>query len=59
MFSAHDLVTPEPIATERFTDAAAAVARLTHIYQRNTAFLRDHFAAYLAGQSPRGRVRAR
>jgi AMP nucleosidase len=53
-----DVLTPEPIPTEAFTDAAAAVARLTQIYQRNTAFLRDRFAAYASGEQLGGRVRA-
>jgi AMP nucleosidase len=50
-------LTPPPIATEAFTDAAAAVARLDAIYQRNTAFLREHFEAYAHG-APLTRVRA-
>ncbi len=36
---------PPPIATEAFSDAAAAVARLEEIYERNTKFLRDRFEA--------------
>src|SRR5262245_12460621 len=51
-------LTPEPIATKRFTDAKAAVAQLAHIYERNTAFLRQHFAAWLSGTAPPGHVRA-
>jgi AMP nucleosidase len=51
-------LTPPPIATEAFTDAAAAVARLDEIYQRNTAFLRDHFEAYANGAAPAARIRA-
>jgi AMP nucleosidase len=53
-----ELLRPEPIATERFTDAAAAVARLGEIYERNTAFLRRHFADYLGGARPTGKARA-
>ena len=41
--SARAILTPPPIATEAFTDGAAAVARLDEIYQRNTQFLRDRF----------------
>jgi AMP nucleosidase len=52
------LIRPEPIPTESFSDAAAAVARLIGIYERNTAFLREHFAAYLNGAHPQGRARA-
>ena len=48
----------EPIATEAFRDAATAVVRLTEIYERNTEFLRRHFAAYLKGNKPARRVRA-
>ncbi len=51
-------LSPKPIETESFTDAAAAVARLEEIYARNTAFLRDRFEAYLKGESPTARVRA-
>jgi AMP nucleosidase len=52
------LLTPDPIATESFSDATAAVARLTEIYERNTGFLRAHFAAYLDGARPEGKARA-
>lgn len=53
-----NVLSPKPIATEAFRDAAAAVARLTAIYQRNTEFLREHFAAYLKGERLTRRVRA-
>ena len=33
--------TPWRIATEAFTDAPAAVARVDDIYERNASFLRD------------------
>jgi AMP nucleosidase len=49
---------PPPIATQAFTDAEAAVARLEEIYDRNTQFLRDRFEAYLNGQSFTTHVRA-
>ena len=52
------LLTPDPLATESFTDAAKAVARIEQIYQRNTAFLRARFEAYLDGTVPSARVRA-
>jgi AMP nucleosidase len=51
-------LSPQPIPTEAFTDAAAAVARLDEIYQRNTAFLRNRFEAYTRGEPPAGRLRA-
>jgi AMP nucleosidase len=50
--------TPPRVATEAFTDAAAAVARLVEIYERNTGFLRDHFDAYANGAPLAARVRA-
>jgi AMP nucleosidase len=49
---------PVPTATEPFVDAAAAVARLEEIYERNTAFLRARFESYLKGEPLSGRVRA-
>jgi AMP nucleosidase len=49
---------PPPIATERFLDAAEAVARLQAIYTRNTAFLREHFEAFARGEPLEGRFRA-
>ena len=51
-------LTPPWIASEAFVDAAAAVERLTQIYERNTAFLRARFEAYANGQPPELRVRA-
>jgi AMP nucleosidase len=53
-----DVLSPKRIATEAFTDAAVAVARLDDIYQRNTRFLRDHFEAFANGQPFATRVRA-
>src|SRR6185369_17951077 len=50
--------TPPPLATEAFVDAAAAVARLEEIYERNTRFLRDRFEAYVNGGALTSRVRA-
>ena len=58
MHSAPKLLTPPPIATEAFSDAAAAVARLDEIYARNTQFLRERFAEYVEGKRFEGRVRA-
>ncbi len=52
------ILTPRPIATEAFTDAIAAVARLEEIYERNTRFLRDRFEAYANGEPLTTRVRA-
>jgi len=53
-----DILSPNPVATEAFTDASAAVARLAQIYERNTAFLRDRFEAYAGGDPLSRRVRA-
>jgi AMP nucleosidase len=58
MGSALTIQTPQAIATEAFTDAAAAVARLEEIYERNTQFLRDRFESYLNGDALTARVRA-
>src|SRR6201996_7939761 len=58
MNAARATLTPPPIATEAFTEAAAAVARLDEIYQRNTQFLRDRFEAYINGEPLAARVRA-
>ena len=44
---------PQPIAFEAFDDAEAAVARLELIYEIQTAFIRERFAALC--QSPQGR----
>ena len=49
---------PPTIATRSFSDAAAAVARLEEIYERNTKFLRDRFEAYVGGEAVTTRVRA-
>lgn len=58
MHSALSVRTPPRIATEAFSDAAAAVARLHDIYERNTRFLRDRFEAYANGEALTTHVRA-
>ena len=58
MHPALSILTPQCIATEAFTNATAAVARLDEIYERNTAFLRDCFGAYANGETISTRVRA-
>src|SRR5215472_5647322 len=58
MTSALPILTRQPIAAESFTDAAAAVARLEALYERNTQFLRGRFEAYATGVAPTARVRA-
>src|SRR5690348_1736916 len=58
MSSAPTIQTPQHVATEAFTDAGAAVARLEEIYEHNTKFLRDRFEAYLNGEVLTTRARA-
>jgi AMP nucleosidase len=58
MHHALTIETPPPVATAAFTDAGAAVSRLEEIYERNTAFLRDRFEAYINGEALTARVRA-
>ena len=58
MNPALSVLTPQRIATEAFTDATTAVARLEEIYERNTRFLRDHFTTYVNGKLLSARVRA-
>ena len=53
-----NILSPKRITAEAFTDAAAAVARLTEIYERNVSFLRTAFEAYVGGQPLDTRVRA-
>ena len=50
MHPALSILTPQCIATEAFTNATAAVARLDEIYERNTGFLRERFEAYANGE---------
>jgi len=58
MGSAPTVLTPRPAPTEAFGDAAAAVARLEEIYERNTRFLQNRFDAYANGEALTTRVRA-
>jgi len=53
-----NILSPKRIAAEAFTDAAAAVARVTEIYERNVGFLRAAFEAYVRGEALDARVRA-
>ena len=52
------VVTPEPFGRHDFDDARKAVAALQRLYQRNTRFLRDSFAALAAGGDLSKRYRA-
>ena len=47
------VVTPEPFPAQSFTDAAAVVAALKSLYERNTAFLREAFASLSEGTQDR------
>ena len=58
MNTVQDALSPKLIATELFTDAVAAVARMQEIYERNTEFLRGHFEAYARASHSVARVRA-
>ena len=53
-----NILSPKRITAEACTDAAAAVARLTEIYERNVSFLRTAFEAYVGGEPLDTRVRA-
>ena len=58
MSTSPTILSPKPIAPELFTDAAAAVAHLEEIYERNTEFLRNLFEAYGKSERIVARVRA-
>ncbi|WP_245431438.1 AMP nucleosidase [Mesorhizobium atlanticum] len=49
---------PEPFGAQSFHDARKAVAALQALYDRNTKFLRDSFAALAAGGDESKRYRA-
>ncbi|WP_245273409.1 AMP nucleosidase [Mesorhizobium sp. WSM3224] len=49
---------PEPFGKQSFNDAKKAVAALQTLYDRNTKFLRDSFAALAAGGDESKRYRA-
>ncbi len=51
-------LTPDAPQAEAFTDATAAVDRLTLLYMQSADFLRTHFAAAMASQAPDTRIRA-
>jgi hypothetical protein len=56
MNPALSVMTPQRIATEAFTDAAAAVVRLDEIYERNTHFLRRATFKNAAAQRQRSQA---
>ncbi|WP_113911649.1 AMP nucleosidase [Roseovarius dicentrarchi] len=51
-------LTPESPPARKFTDPAAAVDHLCTLYDTAVDFLRQHFAAALAGPVPEQRIRA-
>jgi AMP nucleosidase len=52
------ILTPQDATSSAFTDATAAVDRLTEIYSTAIHFLRDHFSAAMADSAPDTRIRA-
>ena len=50
--------TPDTPGRQQFTDAAAAVAQLQHLYAQATGFLLDRFVKALEGSKPVARFRA-
>ena len=52
------ILTPDTAPVEEFTDATAAVDRLTQLYMQATNFLRDNFAKVMQGAPNSTRIRA-
>ncbi|MFB2531527.1 AMP nucleosidase [Paracoccus sp. p4-l81] len=52
------ILSPDAPAPQAFTDAAAAVERLTELYDAATGFLLDHFVAVMGGAPAQARYRA-
>ncbi|QUJ76084.1 AMP nucleosidase [Sulfitobacter albidus] len=52
------ILTPDAPKSEEFTDATAAVDRLTMLYDQAVGFLRQHFTAAMADAPPDTRIRA-
>src|SRR5262249_17657965 len=53
-----DISSPPPFQPQSFDDPALAVDALTALYERNTAFLIENFAALAKGAPIRSRFRA-
>ena len=53
-----DIASPPPFQPQSFDDPALAVDALTALYERNTAFLIDHFAELAKGAPIKSRYRA-
>ncbi|MEP3442475.1 MAG: AMP nucleosidase [Sulfitobacter sp.] len=54
----YQMLTPDAPQPETFTDATAAVDRLTELYAQAVDFLRAHFEAAMADAPPDTRIRA-
>ncbi|KIN74327.1 AMP nucleosidase [Sulfitobacter guttiformis] len=54
----YQILTPDAPSAEGFTDATAAVDRLTELYSAAVEFLRVQFAAAMASTQPDTRIRA-
>jgi AMP nucleosidase len=54
----YQILTPDAPQSESFTDATAAVDRLTRLYDQSVGFLRTQFAAAMASAPPDSRIRA-
>ncbi len=52
------ILTPKDANPQAFTDATAAVERLTEIYTQAIQFLRDHFNTAMSDSAPDTRIRA-
>ncbi len=52
------ILTPDARHAEQFTDATAAVDRLTELYSQATSFLRDHFQRRWTMRPPKHAIRA-
>ncbi len=52
------VICPEPVPSEEFDNAKAAVDRIKQIYSTNTQFLRESFAIATSGKKARARYRA-
>ena len=52
------ILTPNDAKPQAFTDATAAVERLTEIYDQAIHFLREHFNTSMRDSAPDSRIRA-
>ena len=53
-----DILSPPPAPQRAFTSPDEAWAYVAELYERNTAFIREHLIGLSKGIVPRGRVRA-